>query len=247
MIFKRTALKLSTMILLVTLILITVGLFATNLALKNKYDKLDKNDKYWDYKTILSQPFKHVKVTGGNVTQIEFEPSNKPAVRVSDYWKEYKKDTTVRAYVKDDTLYISLAETSKDAGVKDWQRSNSLVRIFSPELLSVDGSDVTMILSDIKQKNLNVNLTGRSNLFIHTLNNNFDTFNIVQRDSCVTNFEMSDDYKGPKKINFQHIKADVFDHSSLNIRNGYADDFKLNMSDSSFVMLSGKSINRLNK
>lgn len=247
MIFKRRALKLSTTILLVTLLLITVGLFATNLALKNKFDKLDKNDKYWEYKTILSQPFKHIKVIGGNVTQIEFEPSDKPAVRVADFWKEYKKDTTVRAYVKDDTLHITLQATSKDASVNDWQRGNPLIRIFAPELLSIDASDITIKLSDIKQKTLNVNLTGRSNLAVETLNNNFDTFAITQRDSSTTSFQMADGYNGPKTINFEHIKADLYNHTALNISNGFAKDLKLNMGDSSFVMLSGKSINRMNK
>ncbi len=62
MILKRTALKLSTTILLVSLVLITIALFASNLALKTEYDKLDKNDKYWNYTTVLKKPLSMLKL-----------------------------------------------------------------------------------------------------------------------------------------------------------------------------------------
>ena len=62
--------KLSSLILLITLSLLTVALFLSNVLLKKEYDKIDKSDNYWTYGKILEQPFRHLKIEGGNITNI---------------------------------------------------------------------------------------------------------------------------------------------------------------------------------
>ena len=132
--------KLTTKILLAMLLLFTLGLFASNVLLKKEYDKTDKNDIYWTYGKILEQPFKYLNIEGGNVTNIAYEQSKTASVRVFKDWDGYKSGS-VKAHVKNDTLFITFPNTYKDEYEKRWLNWNTLVRIFSPELLAVNGVD----------------------------------------------------------------------------------------------------------
>jgi hypothetical protein len=247
MIFKRTALKLSTVILLVSLVLITIGLFASNMALKTEYNKLDKNDKYWNFNTVLSQPFKHLKIEGGNVTQVVFEQDPTPTVRIAKYWTEYKNESNFKAYVSNDTLHISMVYNPKSGANREWMTNASLIRISAPQLLSVNMNNTNFEWDNLKQNNLNVNLKGKSGFRVESMINNIDTLNITQHDSTNAIFDFSSGYKGPRAINFQHVNANLSNHATLNIGNGYASDLKLNMGDSCSVILSGKSVSKLHK
>ena len=68
--------KISTSILFTLLILLVAGMLCSNIILKNQYDKVDKSDLYWTYRKVAETPFKHLKITGGNITNIAFEQSN---------------------------------------------------------------------------------------------------------------------------------------------------------------------------
>jgi hypothetical protein len=247
MIFKRTALKLSTMILLISLVLITIGLFASNMALKTEYNKLDKNDKYWNFTIVLSQPFKHLKIDGGNLTQIVFEQDPTSSVRVAKYWPDYKNESNFKAFVSNDTLHITMVYNPKSRANREWMSNTSLIRISAPQLLSVNINNSNFEWDSMKQNNLNVNLKGKSSFTIESMVNIIDTLNITQHDSTIAIFDFSSGYKGHKAINFQHVKADLFDRATLNIGTGYTSDLKLNMADSSSIILSGKSVNKLHK
>ncbi len=83
--------KLSSAILLVTFILLITAMFASNLLLKKEYDKVDKSDLYWTYGKILQQPFRHIKIEGGNITNIAFEQSANPSVRIFKNWGGFER------------------------------------------------------------------------------------------------------------------------------------------------------------
>jgi len=182
--------KVSTIILLVTLVLLVTAMFASNILLKKEYDKVDKSDLYWTYGKIMQQPFKHLKIEGGNVTHIAFEQNKSSSVRVSKNWYGYEKGL-VKTFVKNDTLFIKFPNTYKDQYEKDRLKWNTLVRIFSPELLSVDGFDTDLELFKLKQKSININLSGKSRLEVESYISNLDTLTISQRDSSKVVFEMS--------------------------------------------------------
>ena len=184
--------KLSTAILLVTFIFLVTAMFASNILLKKEYDKVDKNDLYWTYGKILEQPFKHLKIEGGNVTNIAYEQSKNASVRVFKHWDGYEKGI-VKTFVRNDTLFVKFPNTYKDEGEKQWLKWNTLVRIFSPELLSVDGSDTDFGLFKLRQKNLNISLSGKSKLEVESYLYDFDTLNISQKDSSEVVIEMSPD------------------------------------------------------
>src|SRR4051794_16043757 len=127
--------KLTSKILLTMLLLFIAGIIMSNIALKNEYEKTDKNDLYWTYGKILEQPFSHLFIVGGNLTKIAYEPGKKPSVRIYKDWDGFKKGV-VKAYVTNDTLYLTFPDTYKDQYEKQYLSWNTLVRIFSPQLLS---------------------------------------------------------------------------------------------------------------
>lgn len=184
--------KVSSIILLVTFVLLVTAMVASNILLKKEYDKVDKSDLYWTYGKILEQPFKHLKIEGGNVTNIAFEQSKKPSVRVFKNWDGYEKGI-VKAFVKNDTLFVKFPNTYKDQYEKDRLKWSTLVRIFSPELSSVDGFDTDFGMFKLKQKSLTVNLSGKSKFEVESYLYDLDSLNISQKDSSKIVFEMSPD------------------------------------------------------
>ena len=64
--------KFTTRILVLIFALLIVGLFSSNMILKEQYDAMDKSDIYWTYDKILEQPFKYLNITGGNETNIYY-------------------------------------------------------------------------------------------------------------------------------------------------------------------------------
>jgi hypothetical protein len=186
--------KVSSQILLVTLALLITAMIVTNFSLKNEYDKLDKSDLYWTYGTILEQPFKHLKLEGGNVTNIAFEQSNKSSVRVFKNWQGYENKVVV-ASVKNDTLFLKFPEI-KHEGEKRYLSWTTPVRIFSPQLLSIDCFNTSFTISKLKQPSIDINVAGRSKVVVESLLHDFENIRVSQRDSTKVAFEMSPALKG---------------------------------------------------
>src|SRR5882757_6141131 len=129
--------KLSTRILAGLLLLLIAGLLTSNIILKKEYDKVDKSDAYWTYAKISEQPFKYLKVTGGNITNVTFEQSPHYSVRILQEWQRYHNGN-ITPVIKNDTLFINFPPESKIPYEKFWMQRTTLVRIFCPELLAVD-------------------------------------------------------------------------------------------------------------
>lgn len=189
--------KVSSVILLVTFLVLFTALFASNLLLRKEYDKIDKSDIYWTYGSILEEPFKHLVIDGGNITNIAFEPSKKSSVRVFKMWDGFE-NKTVKASVKNDTLYVSFPRDVKDPNEKRYLSWKTMVRVFSPELLSVNGSNTNFGMYKMKQSSIDINLSGKSKLEVESYLNTFDSLHIIQRDSSQVVFEMSPDLMGTK-------------------------------------------------
>ncbi len=275
--------KLSTLILLVTFALLVTAMFASNVLLKKEYDKVDKSDLYWTYAKILEKPFKHLKIEGGNVTNIAFEQSKNPSVRVSKDWHGYEQGL-VKAYVRNDTLFVKIPNTYKDQYEKQYLGWSTMVRIFSPVLQSVDGFDTNIGLFKLKQKSINVNISGKSKFEVESYLYNLDTLTISQKDSSKVVFEMSPDLmksdpialekealkgqatiqaeplnsgntmvaaapvrKGWETMTVQSVEANLQGVSLLDIGHAQIKSLKLNIADSSAVILSGGTLKRMQK
>lgn len=246
---KRTklALKLSTMILTTLCALLVIGVFASNVILKEVYDKRDKSDLYWNYNKILEQPFKYLKINGGNVTHIIFEQSQNSSVRVLNYWWDYRKDSTLKAFVRNDTLYLNFKNHYNDSGNKYWLGANVLVRLFAPKLLSVEGWDTDFELQKMKQSSFDISLHGSSKLEVETYLRDMDTLNVTQRDTSQVIFEVSPDLKGSQQMSFKKVTTNQTGYTLLDVGRSYINDLKLNLADSSAVILNGRSLKKASK
>ena len=174
--------KWSTRIIFTLLILLVAGLFLSNIVLKKEYNQMDKSDTYWNYGKILEQNFKYVKIEGGNLTNIAFEQSEHCTVRVLHNWQRIRPNP-INTYVQNDTLYLKFTYTTKDEGEKNWMRWLTLVRVFSPQLLSIEGNNTNFTMFKLKQKNINVSMSGKSKFEVESFITSFDTVNVSQKDS----------------------------------------------------------------
>ena len=98
--------KLTTRILIGVFIIMIASLLSSNMILKKQYDALDKSDIYWTYNKVLEKPFKYLNITGGNGTNIYYEPSNKPSVRLLQEWVN-DHNGKIKTSIKNDTLFIN--------------------------------------------------------------------------------------------------------------------------------------------
>lgn len=225
------------------LLLAIAGLFVSNNILKSEYEKVDKTDMYWTYGKILEQPFNHINIQGGNITNIAFEQSSSASVKVSKNWEGYRNGT-VKATVKNDTLFIKFPNTYRDIYQRDWMKGNTLIRIFSPQLLSFTGFDTKFEMYKTTQKSIAINLSGKSSFEMESIIPDLDSFNITAKDSSAVIFEMSPEYRVSESYHVKFVKADLKDVSLLDIGHGQVDSLKLSIADSSGVLLSGGTLKK---
>jgi hypothetical protein len=242
---KKLPIKLSTVILMVMMVFIVTGVFASIITLKGVYNRRDKGDLYWNYNKILEKPFKYLQIKGGNVTRIIFEQNKNASVRVLNYWNP--KHEVVKADVRNDTLYLTFKNTYNNLDEKYWMTQQVLVRVFAPRLLSVEGWDTKFEMQRMKQSNFDISLHGRSRLEVETYQRNMDTLNVSQRDSSQVIFEVSPDLKGSQEMTFRKVTANQTGYTLLDVGRSYINDLKLNLADSSAVILNGRSLKTVPK
>ncbi|HEY5392165.1 MAG TPA: hypothetical protein VIJ57_08635, partial [Hanamia sp.] len=184
--------KFTSKVLLALAVILIGALLSSNIILKREYDKVDKSDIYWNYHKILQQPFKYLKITGGNGTRIAFEQSQHYSVRILQEWERYHGGE-IKARVANDTLYINFDFVPPTPYDIFYLKNTTTVRIFSPELLSFDGFNTNFEMYQMKQKSINVNVTGRSKFEIESMLRSMDSITVFQRDSSEVVFEMSPD------------------------------------------------------
>lgn len=269
--------KLTSRILISIAIIMIAGLVSSNMLLKKQYDALDKEDIYWTYNKVLQQPFKYLNITGGNGTNIYYEQSDKPSVRLLQEWVAYHHGE-VKASVRNDTLYLNFDFLPSNLFEKFWLEDAAPVRIFSPELLSVTGNNTHFEMQKLKQKSIVINMSGKSKFEIESMYPEMDSINVTQSDSSAVVFEMSPDYiknqndkqtqgkilfhnrdgvlvedkaqeqqNFDESMSFKSVKAIIKDHSILDIGHAQIQNLNANVSDSSAIVLSGNALQILHK
>src|SRR5205085_3092383 len=146
--------KFTSRMLLLLLLVVLAGLFSSNMLLKRQYDQVDKSDLYWTYNKVLEQPFKYLKISGGNITKIAFEQSANPSVRLLQEWVRFHGGE-IKANVKNDTLYINFDFKPANPYEKFWLQHQTPVRIFEAQLLSIEGDNTNFEMFKLKQKSIN--------------------------------------------------------------------------------------------
>ena len=258
--------KFTTRILALIFVLMIAGLLSSNMILKKQYDAMDKSDIYWTYDKVLEQPFKYLNINGGNETNIYYEPSPKPSVRLLQEWIKYHHGE-IKASVRNDTLYLNFDYKAASPFEKVWLRNSAPVRIFSPELLSITGNNTHFEMQKIKQKSINISITGKSSFEVETMNKEMDSVNVYQRDSSEVVFEISPEYlttvvtdktrigfksttvdqtNKNESISIRSVNADIDGHSLLDVGHAQIQNLQLHIGDSSAIILSGGALKRIN-
>jgi hypothetical protein len=121
---------------------------------------------------------------------------------------------------------------------------NTLVRVFSPRLLSFTGNNTKFEMFKTKQKNMSVSLTGKSQFELESMSTEMDSLHIIQRDSSAVVFEMSPDYKITESFHIKNVDANLQDVSVLDLGHAQIDSLKLIIADSSAILLSGGTLKK---
>jgi hypothetical protein len=268
--------KLSSRILISMLIILVAGLLLSNIILKKEYNKIDKSDLHWNYTNVLTQHFKYLKIEGGNNTKIAFEQNKNCSVRVLNDWQRYHPEL-IKSFVKNDTLFVKFVYKSSNQNEKDWMGWTTLVRIFSPELLSVEGFNTDFEMFKLNQKSIAVNMSGKSKFEVESMIPEMDSISVVQKDSASVEFEMSPDYKSKKRedtvvnkgvqihfgdnttmpatglngiksneaMSINSVDANVQGYSILDLGHAQIGSLRLNIADSSAIVLSGGTLKKM--
>jgi hypothetical protein len=268
--------KLSSRILLLVFIIMIAGLLSSNMILKKQYEALDKSDIYWTYDKVLEQPFKYLNIIGGNGTNIYYEQSEKPSVRLLHEWVKYHGGK-IKAAIKNDTLFLNFDFKPANSFEKYWLENAAPVRIFSPQLLSVTGNNTNFEMQKLRQKSITINMSGKSKFEIESLYPVMDSINVTQCDSTAVVFEMSPDYKKSssengqqRKVEFHNeagvavvyptqksdfdesmsintVTANIKGYSILDVGHAQIQKLQLQVDDSSAVVLSGGALKKASK
>ena len=237
--------KWSNTILITALLTGLAGLFGSNALIKKVYESIDKSDKYWNFKKLTDQPFKHIRITGGNVSNIVYDQSPQSSVKVLPEWHG-SDDGTVKAMVKNDTLVIDYANTYRDIYEKHWLRDAVTVRISGPEVKSVTGSDTRLMLNKYNQPALKVDLSGNSRLVVNSYRTQFEKLDVNLSDSSLTTISMSDETFTKDIIKIDEVNATGRGMSLLNLRSSSIERLHLDLADSASVALSGYTLTKWN-
>ena len=219
------------------------GIFGSNAIMKKEYDRIDKSDKFWNYTKFTDKPFKHIRITGGNVSNIVYEQSPHSAVKVMQAWHG-STDGTVKAVVSNDTLTIYFANGYKDLYEKYWLRDAVTVRISGPLVESVTGFDTKLVLNKFDQPSLKVDLKGNSRLVVNSYRTHFDRLDVNQGDSSLTTIAMSNETFTNDIIRIKEVNAIGRSVSLLNLRSVSVEHLNLDMADSASVALSGYTLDK---
>lgn len=235
--------KASSTILAVTLAIGIAGVFGSNFIIKQEYDKLDKTDPYWNFKKTNDQPFSHLFINGGNISNIVFEQSPHPYVKLLNNWRG-ANDGSVRSHVSNDTLYINFANNYIDLYEKYWLRDVVTVRVSSPMLESVNGENTRLVIDKFSQPNLTINLSGDSRIKVNSFTTNFNTVDVKQSDSSLVAFTVSEELFVPDSIHINKLVAVNSGTSLLNLRTASIDSVDLNLTEAASAALSGYTLRR---
>lgn len=269
--------KISTTILFTLLILLIAGMLCSNIIIKKEYDKVDKSDLYWTYKKVLQTPFKYLKIKGGNNTHIGFEESSNCSVRVFEDWSRFhngdidayvKNDTLfinfsfvpqnenekiwlrnitpIRifapqlSYVEGfNTNFEMFKMKQKQYTVNMAGKSSFEVESMTPNLdsLNITQQDSSQVVFEMSPE-YNVNPANEEKGKIITLNT--DTHEII---TSTTNGAI----KSKEAMSFRSLNASVAGVSLLDVGHAQIGTLRLNIADSSGILLSGSSLKKAQK
>jgi hypothetical protein len=150
----------------------------------------------------------------------------------------------MKAFVRQDTLFLDLTPDAKDIHEKNQLKWVSLVRIFGPAVRSVEGLNTNFSMSKMKQQSLAVAMGGNSSFDYESLVTVFDSICVRQSDSTNVGFHTSPDAKMPAAFRIRSLDAIVAGESFLYVGHATVDALRLAVSDRSGVFFSGNTLKK---
>lgn len=236
--------KISTKILIGLCLFLVGGLFASNMILKKEYDNPNKKGRFGDYKTVLQQPFRHLKVENGkDYGVIIIMQGDKSEVRVPKTWTNFSLDTADK-YVKNDTLFLKFTEKEKP---QSYSYSSSATYVFAPEMLSVEGNNTEIQLAAFKQKTLDIRLSNASLIDISRDFSDLDSLKLSLSGISQLNFVLTGKQASNHFIKVQSVKANLQDSSKLYMNFVDIKSLKLTSTPNNEIQLSSGTLQTLLK
>ncbi len=239
--------KLSSKLLIAVFLILIMGLVASNLLLKKQFDNPETENEFPGYRTLNTQGFKHLNIHTGNAGKIIYEPSNKPRFMVGTYLNDSMLNL-MKNKVSNDTLYIEFPKGLVEyLYEKGWREYNVPIRLFSPELLSIQVNDSYLELHKMRQSVYQISLHGKSELKMETKLSNLKDLNLSLADSSLVwiNYDMEERAYAKTPVSIENCKAILSGVSHLNMANSRVNQLQLNANEESSVDLTGYNLKKL--
>jgi hypothetical protein len=236
--------KKSSLILIILSFLFVGYLIASDIRLKFQYNQIDKSDPFWNYTKIIKGSFHHLKINGGNVTRITFNPSAHGSVGILNDWERELKER-IRTNISKDTLFVTIEPRTESPGRKDWMQTHVLMTISCPYLLSVEAVNTYLNVEKMNQPSMAVAASGHSRLEFESYIPDFDSIRVRQQDSTEVIFEMADEIKSSGVLIVKSLQADVQGHSLLDAGHFQIQSLQQTIGDTAGIILSGYTLKKL--
>lgn len=213
------------------LVLIVINAFS----LKSKWEKMDKNNHYTDFKKLLNTPFKYLKVStaDGMIGKVNISQSKNYQLYVSQLWSE-----RVRTKILKDTLYVEFIKDSKGK-TYEFDEYEKVVVVECPEVTKIETNNVTVVIDTLNQKSISLLGYGYGSFESKSLTLN--DLKLVLRDNSSCNFHPQ------KQLKLVSFDADLSAKSYLNMRAVLPQKIKLVNGVETGLEMNGATLKLLGK
>lgn len=229
--------KLSTKILL-TFMTFLLGIFIfSGLILKREFLKIDKTDKFWDFKNKTLFKFSHLSIDGGNLAFVAVKNNpNKSGI----IFKE-RFDNLIKYHVKNDTLFVKFDPQLYEKDQLKWNRRSKLgVIIFYDKLKSVNINNGLADLEIMNNQKIELDIKGLSDVSVIGNGLVSDSLLVTVQGRSVLNFD-----GGEKTIKIKYLEALIEDSGKVNIEKVTSEKTKVKLDKKSIITLGAGSMNLL--
>ncbi len=221
------------------------SMVAANVVLKREYDGLNKNNPFWNYTTLETGSFSHVKVVDSRSTWIVFRPSSYSSAGVMTTMADQHR---VETQIRQDTLFISIVQKKDDSpGLKAWLARNQLVCVSAPHLRSIVGESAAMEIKDYTEEDLSVLLSGDSRVSVETRKPAIDSVFVALHDSSELKIQVAKDLPSGKGISVAKLEAALFNKSRFDASQLQIVSIDQKINDAAAIALNGVTLAKFRK
>ncbi|WP_221390784.1 hypothetical protein [Dyadobacter sp. NIV53] len=220
--------KTSTKLIAILLAFSLFAMIGSDMSIKAKFDKIDKNDPYYGYLKEPVKPFKYVKMTGNFFGYTQIEPGKEFEIRLTDFYN-YTIKPKINWKINADTLHVHYEMQGEKYPYNDkiyWGAPQ--IFIIAPQLSGVQSIGLSSSIKGWKNGTMSVEQSGNGVIFS---DNHFD--------------ELSIDLKSGGNLDFWtknvigNVNITVKDSSKLTVEKDVFNSFNLKVDSTAHISLPG--------